>query len=100
MPYLSLRRHSLLLDLLRHDEYLGTGHHPWGWLEAIHIAGSKNYRAHALNRMKSSDHKWSFPLDNLLPIFEYWDTPAVDLFATRNNTKAESSASGQGVTLG
>ena len=60
-----------------------------GWsIRSRHIAGALNTRADRLSRKgQILPTEWSLHQDIAKMMFEWWGTPLVDLFATRENTK-------------
>lgn len=79
----------------------------WNWVLAINsiiwatcIPGVLNVWAGRLNRLRGPSHEWSFNSRYLLPIFEMWGTPEVDLFATQHDAKAERFCSRGGLGKG
>ncbi len=69
----------------------------WNKLDALncvtkarHIPGSLNVRADAMSRMQQViSTEWSIAPEALIPVWEQWGIPMVDLFATCQNHKLE-----------
>ena len=59
------------------------------WLTATHIAGVENVEADEASRKFRDEIEWTLSDENFQTICDRFDTPHVDLFATRLNNKAE-----------
>lgn len=57
---------------------------------AVHFPGILNATADTLSRGLSLFHKMELNWTNLNPVFAFWGTPTMDVFATRKNSKCNA----------
>uniref|UniRef100_A0AC34FW88 Reverse transcriptase domain-containing protein n=1 Tax=Panagrolaimus sp. ES5 TaxID=591445 RepID=A0AC34FW88_9BILA len=57
------------------------------WLVATHIPGKKNVEADKKSRVFKEKHEWSLDRQIVEGLFLKWETPEIDLFASRLNRK-------------
>lgn len=74
----------------------------WRWaiplqinLLAIHLPGKNNIEADRLSRQTSASHEWELNQQETQRVFQKWETPQIDLFATHQNAKCQHFASRQ-----
>ncbi|XP_069102164.1 uncharacterized protein [Argopecten irradians] len=60
------------------------------WLSACHVPGVQNTEADKLSRSLSDDMEWSLDTSIFERICVQFDTPCIDLFATRVNAKVDT----------
>ncbi|CAC5396319.1 unnamed protein product [Mytilus coruscus] len=59
------------------------------FLKAAHIAGKKNILADHLSRVKIQPTKWSLNKEVTHAMFQIWETPHIDLFASAKNRQTQ-----------
>uniref|UniRef100_A0A914YLH6 Reverse transcriptase domain-containing protein n=1 Tax=Panagrolaimus superbus TaxID=310955 RepID=A0A914YLH6_9BILA len=57
------------------------------WLVATHIPGKNNVEADKNSRVFKEKHEWSLDRHIVKGLFQKWETPEIDLFASRLNRK-------------
>ena len=59
------------------------------WLSATHLPGVANVQADYLSRTDHDNTEWRLDPSVFVDITEFWDTPTVDLFASRLNFQVQ-----------
>lgn len=57
------------------------------YLVATHLPGVLNGRLDFLSRGGTQNHEWTLNLSYLEPVFWTWESPEIDVFATRRNLR-------------